>query len=243
MALTMAIGCFLGLVAGTAARYAVFSFAVPRGTPRRTACPTCGTPVLPPRPWTLFALPPHGRCPGCRTPVGAPAMLPELLGAAWGVVTVLSTTSGWDRAALGWAGLCGLVLVLVDGKVRRLPDPVTAAAAAGVVALITAAAIDRADWGAWARAGVAACVLGLGFLTLALVARFGIGDAKAIPAYAFLLGWYGWRPVVLGVIGGFMLAGAWAAVLLLSRRRHRSDLMAFGPFLVSGALAAAAFAA
>ena len=50
-------------------------------------------------------------------------------------------SSGWELAALAWLALLAVPLALVDVAVRRLPDPLTAAAFAGTLALLAVAAL------------------------------------------------------------------------------------------------------
>ena len=52
------------------------------------------------------------------------------------------------------------------------------------------------------------------------------------------LGWLGWGTVVTGTVACFMIAGLFAAVLLVLRRAKLGDQLAFGPFILLGALAA-----
>ncbi|MER5863887.1 prepilin peptidase [Kitasatospora sp. NPDC002040] len=139
--------------------------------------------------------------------------------------------AGWP--VLVWTALLGLVLGLVDASVHRLPDVLTATLAAGTAVLLLAT--ERQSL---LRCLLAAAALGLGFAVLALLAPIGLGDAKLAPSLGALLALSGWGTVLAGLVYAFLLAGLWAAALLLTRRAGRGDALAFGPFLLLGTLAA-----
>lgn len=60
----------------------------------------------------------------------------------------------------------------------------------------------------------------------------GGGDIKMAAALGC---WLGWQGVMLTLFMAFLLGGLWAVWLLVIRRRHLQDSMAFGPFLAAGA--------
>ena len=55
----------------------------------------------------------------------------------------------------------------------------------------------------------------------------GVGDVKLAGLIGLMVGW---PNVLVAVVGGIIVGGLVAAVLLLSRLRKRKDQMAFGPF-------------
>ncbi|KQV24293.1 hypothetical protein ASE03_03145 [Kitasatospora sp. Root187] len=132
-----------------------------------------------------------------------------------------------------WVALLGLVLGLVDASVHRLPDVLT-----GALALGTAVLLVLTERQSLLRCLLAAAALGLGFALLALLAPIGLGDAKLAPSLGALLAVTGWGTVLAGLMYAFLLAGLWAVALLLTRRAGRQDALAFGPFLLLGALVA-----
>lgn len=81
----------------------------------------------------------------------------------------------------------------------------------------------------------AAIVGGLIFLLLAIITRGGIGggDIKLIAALGLWLGPYGLLTVATI---GFMLGGVAALLLLVSGRKKRTDVFAYGPFFTLTAL-------
>jgi prepilin signal peptidase PulO-like enzyme (type II secretory pathway) len=75
-----------------------------------------------------------------------------------------------------------------------------------------------------------------GFLLLALFTGMGLGDVKLAPAIGALLGWNKWTYVWWGIAVGFFLGAVYATVLLAAGRDRRAQV-AFGSFMIIGALA------
>lgn len=139
--------------------------------------------------------------------------------------------------------LVGLVLAAVDADVHRLPNALTVPLVPAVALLLTGASIATGDWGALARAAIAAVLVGGGSVLLAFVLygrSIGMGDAKLLVSIAPTLAWQGWMHLVAGIWLGFVLGGIVALALLLARRATRSTQLAFGPYLVAGAVLALA---
>ena len=190
-----------------------------------------------------------------RVPAGGPWWVP---GAARGVpagarrvgvVTALAAlVLGAVGAAIGpepelaaylWLGAVGLTLAVIDLDCLRLPDRLTLPSYPVGLALLAAASTD--DWGALGRAVLAAVVVGGAALLLALVAHgggLGLGDVKLLGLLGLFLGWLGWGKVVLGVAAGVAIGALAAVVLLVLRRAGLKDHMAFGQWLIAGALVA-----
>lgn len=134
-----------------------------------------------------------------------------------------------------------LTLVVVDADVRRLPNVLTLPAVPVTLVLLTLAAAESARWGDLRRAILALVLVGGAVVLLALLlgARgIGMGDAKLMLSLAPLLAWHGWATLFVGVYLGFLLGGVAALALLLLRRIERRGHLAFGPYLLVGALAA-----
>jgi leader peptidase (prepilin peptidase)/N-methyltransferase len=228
-ALSVAVACAAGALTGSAARSAVFTLAVPQGQPTRRACPSCSADLAAAhRPMS-----PLGRCPACRSRIPPGALVPELLAAAAFTAIAAGGAVGWFAAAQYWLAACGVVLILVDLAVRRLPDILTLPACAGTLLLLLGASMSE-ETGSLSRALAAAGAVGALFLILAL-AGMGMGDVKLAPAIAALLGWRSWQAVMLGTVTGFLLGGL-CAMLLLAAGRGRREQIAYGPFMILGAI-------
>lgn len=150
---------------------------------------------------------------------------------------------GLVLAAACWLAVCAVPLVFTDLAVSRLPDPLTAAAYAGVVILLLAAAFTApetdahgASWGALARAVLGGLALAGCYLLLMIISPSGmsLGDVKLAASLGTLLAWFGWRVLIAGGAAGFLLGGLGGVVLLASRRADRKQLIPFGPFMIAG---------
>jgi prepilin signal peptidase PulO-like enzyme (type II secretory pathway) len=140
---------------------------------------------------------------------------------------------------MGWTGLAELLIfaacmapvVYTDARERRIPDLWLLLAGSGLLALRLARGTL-----AWAQPlGALAAALLLQGVRLAFGRRLGLGDVKLAALIGFLLGFPG---CLLAV---FLGASAGTGFVLLRRAvagvpHGRS--VAFGPFLVSGAVAA-----
>lgn len=142
-----------------------------------------------------------------------------------------------ELAAYLWLAAVGVTLAVIDIECLRLPDRLTLPSLpVGVVLLAI-----PGDWSALGRAGLGAVAAGGGALLLALVAPsggLGLGDVKLLAVLGLFLGWLGWGVLVLGVAFGFTLGALVAVGMLASRRAGLRDHLAFGPWLIAGALVA-----
>lgn len=188
-----------------------------------------------------------------RVPAGDP-----ILGKRWwgggdagpariGIVTGLAAVAlGAVGAAIGadaalaaylWLAAAGVTLAVIDLDTLRLPDRLTLPSlVAGLVLLAI-----PGDWSALGRAVLGAVAAGGAALLLALVAPsggLGLGDVKLLAVLGLFLGWLGWGVLVLGVAFGFVLGALVAVGMLASRRAGLRDHLAFGPWLIAGALVA-----
>jgi leader peptidase (prepilin peptidase)/N-methyltransferase len=135
----------------------------------------------------------------------------------------------------------GALLAAVDIAVRRLPTLVIAVAAAMVFAILAAEAAMTADGRRLVIAAAAGAALGGGYLLLALLvgSGMGLGDVRLAALLGTALGTLGWDAVLLGAVLPYLLAAPAALIRLVRRDGNR---LAFGPYLVAGALAALLFA-
>ena len=232
----------VGGTAGPFLRAVILHYSTAAGDPPRQNCPACDRLILAAGWPARLHLPPNGRCPSCRTRIGPPPLVVEMLTAAVLAVVAAKTTSGWVLAALGWRAIVAVPLAFIDVAVHRLPDTLTAPAYAGTLALLAAAALATHHSGQLGRAVLAGAGLAFLYLIMFLAspASIGVGDVKLAASVGTALGWLGWGTVVTGTVACFFAAGLFAAGLLVLRRAKSGDQMAFGPFILLGALAAIA---
>ena len=179
--------------------------------------------------------------PGAR--IWPEALVPGVVTAVLLAALAARVPGGLVLAAACWLTACAVPLAFVDLAVSRLPDPLTAAAWAGTtLLLLLAAAVDapHSSWSALLRAVLGGVALAAFYLLLVIIspAGMGLGDVKLAAGLGTLLAWFGWRVLLAGGAAGFLLGGLGAAAVLAVRRGDRKQLMAFGPFMIAGAVLA-----
>lgn len=203
-----------------------------------SACPDCGHPVrpadnVPVVAWLLL----RGRCRDCSMPISVRYPMIELATAG------LFATTGWWFGWSPYAGAAlvamatGVALFMIDLDHHRLPFSITLVAGGGVVLALGVDAVVNGSapvLTAMVSAGLWTAVYG--GIWLATAGRgMGLGDVALAPLLGLLLGWLGWGPSVVGLMGGFVIGALVGVVLLASRRAARRSRVAHGPFLLAGA--------
>lgn len=140
-------------------------------------------------------------------------------------------------AAYGYFAALSVVLAVIDARTHRLPDRhvLPGYAVAGV--LLTASALLLGEPARLLPTLGGAAALFAFYLMLRLLRPGGMGggDVKLAGVAGAYLGFLGWESVLVGALAAFLLGGAYALVLLLTRRAGRTTSIAFGPFLLAGA--------
>ncbi|MFI0742424.1 prepilin peptidase [Streptomyces sp. NPDC021100] len=218
-----------GAVAGLLVPHARYRLSVEPGEPWQSTGP-CGHPVT-----GWLGLPRCGECgegygQGALWPVAVTAVAAAALAAAVGPRPELAV---WLLAAP-----VGVLLAEVDRSVRRLPDVLTLPLALALVALLGAAAWTPGAGGSWTGALLGGLALGGGYFVLLLVrpSGMGFGDVKLALGLGCALGWYGWPVVYLGALASLALGSLHGLALLAARRADRRSMIAFGPWMLTGAL-------
>lgn len=87
---------------------------------------------------------------------------------------------------------------------------------------------------------MAAVLLAGAYFVLAVISAggVGIGDVKFAAVAGMVCGWHSWNALIIGTGATLLLAAAVGVALLAVRRAHRGSALAFGPFMVAGALLA-----
>lgn len=171
----------------------------------------------------------------------------------WGTHIPLAALGGAGTAILAdtWAELVtfaalavgAAVLVAVDLSVHRLPDRIVGPLYPVLFAGLTVAAAVDGDWSRLGRAVLAGLVLLLSYFVLAFLSPsgLGLGDVKLSGLVGGFLGWLGWAHVLTGTLAAFIIGGVVAGVLLVLGRADRHSDIAFGPWMVAGAVAGVAW--
>lgn len=225
-----ATGAVTGLLTGAALRGPVFRLSVPSDEPERAACPHCAAPA---DRWFL------GWCTHCRGPLGIPAVL-ELASAAV-LALVLGRIGGQpDALALGFISALGVALAAIDIAVQRLPDRLVLPAYPVLILLLAVPALMQHSPGALVRSLLGGVTLTAAYLALALLRPGGMGggDVKLAGLAGLAMGWLGWHTVLVGTLLAFALSAIASLALLATRQITLRSHIAFGPFLLGGALLA-----
>lgn len=126
----------------------------------------------------------------------------------------------------------------VDGVAHLLPNRILGATTAWLVVCgIVAVALDPTR--VHAALTAALCALAAGGISLLLAlfrSGLGLGDVKLCVVIGLWLGWHSPWMLTFGLCMGVFLGGIAALVLLVTRRASRKDPMAYGPYLIAGAL-------
>jgi leader peptidase (prepilin peptidase)/N-methyltransferase len=232
--LLIALLAAAGLAAGPVLRAVIIGLSAPPGEPWRRACPDCGAPAG----WRAAVRLAAGRCAGCRARLGpglwsveaAAATLPGLLAAV--------VHPGLVLAAVCLLAVCVIPLAFIDLAVRRLPDVLTGPAYGVTALFLLLAAVAGGDWSRLGRALLGGAAFAGFCLLLFLISPQGIGpgDGKLAASLGTALAWFGWAAVFGGALAGFLLAALYSTGLLVSGRAARKQQIAFGPFMITGAL-------
>jgi leader peptidase (prepilin peptidase)/N-methyltransferase len=139
-----------------------------------------------------------------------------------------------------YLGGIAVVLALIDAGVHRLPNAIVLTSYLVGALLLVPPLIGRGEGGASVRALLGMAALSTVYLVLALVSggSLGYGDVKLAGLLGLYLGFLGWPTVWLGTLAGFLLAGLAAGALLAVGRASRDSAIAFGPYMLAGALLA-----
>lgn len=138
------------------------------------------------------------------------------------------------------AALCVIAcrLVVVDIRSHRLPDRIVLPTLALLLALVLLEAVVTGQSAALVRAGLGMLLLGGFYAVLRLVSRDGMGggDVKLAAVVGVVLGWHGWQALAVGAASAFLLAALFATALMAMGRADGSTRIAFGPWMIVGAL-------
>lgn len=230
-----------GLAAGTIAGVLIARIPQRRGLRPPLRCPRCGVQLraaemIPLIGWLRL----RGRCRSCQQPFGAWYPAAELITAALFTALWLRFGPSPLLPALAYLTVVSVALCFIDAVHYRLPDALTLPSyPIGLILLGIGAAATPG--GARHLIG---CLIGMAAAWLFFVlqafiypAGIGWGDVKLSGVLGLYLGWFGFRALILGLLGGYLLAAVAGIGLLLARRATRKSRLAFGPYLLVSTMA------
>jgi leader peptidase (prepilin peptidase)/N-methyltransferase len=234
-----AAAALLGLLIGSFLNVVVHR--VPRGdsvADGRSACPACAAQIrprdnIPVVSWMLL----RGRCRDCAAPISARYPLVEAGTAALFGAVGLRVGASWVLPVLLLLAAAGIALALIDLEFGRLPFGITVPLLGAVALLLVPAGLaDGWSPSATALLSAAAWVAVYGGIWLATTGRgMGFGDVVLAPSLGLALGWLGWGPSLVGLLGGFGLGALIGIALIASGKVARRAQVPFGPYMLGGA--------
>jgi leader peptidase (prepilin peptidase)/N-methyltransferase len=252
-AMVAMLGAFFGAAVGSFLNVVIYR--VPSGlsvVSPPSACPHCGAAVrwyhnVPVVSWLVL----RARCRDCAASISARYPLIELATALAfaGIAAVfapslLASSSPTEfgavfgvLVALLYFAAVSIVLTAIDIDTHRLPNLIVVPAYPVVAIALTVAAVASGDLASLARAAAGAALLFALYFALALISPrgMGMGDVKLAGVVGLMLGWFGWAPLAVGALAGFLLGGVFGIILIVLRRASRSSGIPFGPWMLAGA--------
>jgi len=132
----------------------------------------------------------------------------------------------------------GCRLVVIDIRTHRLPDRIVLPTLGVLVILVAVDAAVAAESGATVRALLGMLILGGFYAMLRVLSRQGIGggDVKLAAVIGLTLAWHGWQALAVGAASAFVVGALYAMGLMVLRRADGATRIAFGPWMILGAL-------
>lgn len=207
-------------------------------------CPDCGHRIrnrhnIPVLGWLLL----RGRCADCGGRISVRYPLIELLTAVLFVAVTLRVTDLQLSAALPAAlyfTAMGISLAVIDLDVQRLPNAIVYPSYPVLALLLALAAFAQQDAASLLRAGVGATVLFGGYFALAHLypTGMGFGDVKLAGIVGGVLAFVSYPVLVVGAFAAFAMGSLVGIGKVVVHRGAADGSLAFGPFMIIGALLA-----
>jgi leader peptidase (prepilin peptidase)/N-methyltransferase len=181
-----------------------------------------------------------GTCRYCGEDFGGWHPAVEILTAVTFALLGLGLGASPALPAFCFLALVSVPLAFIDVAHQRLPDLLTLPAyPVAIVALAAAAPFVPHGPGHLLHSVIGLAVALAFYLILALIypAGIGWGDVKLSGLLGLYLGWIGLSALVIGLAAGFVLAAVAGLTLIAAGKATRRTQIAFGPFMVAGALA------
>jgi len=169
-------------------------------------------------------------------------LIPVTTAVVFGAMAI-SLPTPWVLPAYLVFAAAMVALTATDLDTQLIPNRILGPATViGVSLLVIGGLIAGEPWAILRAAGGGVAYFAVMFV-LALLARggLGFGDVKLAFLIGVFAGYLGWGHVIVAGIGGFLIGGLVAIVLLVTRVSGRKDAIPFGPFMTLAAIIAVAF--
>ncbi|MBT2532071.1 prepilin peptidase [Arthrobacter sp. ISL-48] len=133
----------------------------------------------------------------------------------------------------------GVQLARIDISFHLLPNRLVLFLLLGGFTLLLATVIVGPQWPNVLRAVAAGATLFVIYLILAIISPGGIGmgDVKLAAPVGLYLGYLGWNQLLYGGLLGFILGGIASSLMLRWHRKERPVEVAYGPSMLTAAVA------
>ena len=174
-----------------------------------------------------------------RSPGWRPAtrwLLPAALGVGWAATWSMVGWTGVLPAHLVWVTVTS-ALVVTDLEHKLIPNRILYPGTAVTAVLLTVGSlVDQLPGRMGAAAlGAVTCLVAMGVLSAVGKGALGMGDVKLSVLLGLVCGFRGVVVAAQAILYGFLVGGAIAVLLLVTRRGHRQTQIPFAPALVAGA--------
>lgn len=131
----------------------------------------------------------------------------------------------------------GILLAVIDIRTHRLPDRIVLPTLISLLVLIGLDSVGG-EGASSLRALIGMLLLGGFYAALRWISRSGMGggDMKLAAVIGLVLAWHGWQALAVGAASAFVLGALHAVALMLLRRADASTRIAFGPWMIAGAV-------
>jgi leader peptidase (prepilin peptidase)/N-methyltransferase len=132
----------------------------------------------------------------------------------------------------------GAWLTVIDVRTHRLPNRIVLPTLACLLVLAVVDALVTGRSASLVRALFAMVILSGFYAVLRAISPAGMGggDVKLAAVIGLVLGWQGWQELLVGAASAFVLGALHALVLLALRMADRTTRIAFGPWMIAGAV-------
>ena len=205
-------------------------------------CPACGHRIrnrhnVPLLGWLML----RGRCADCQARISARYPLVELSTATVFIALAVKVAEENRLAVLPavlYFAAMGISLSLIDLDVGRLPNAIVYPSYVVLAVLLAIAAFTQSDPAALLRAAVGAVALFLLYFACAFLypAGMGFGDVKLAGIIGGVLGFVSYPVLLVGAYAAFLLGSIVGIVKIVRGRASGRSALAFGPFMIAGAL-------
>lgn len=133
-----------------------------------------------------------------------------------------------------------VILTITDLQTSLIPNRILGPATVIGIGLLLVGGVATGETSALIRMGIGAVGYFGAMFGLAMVARgsLGLGDVKMSFIIGGFSGYLSLGSVVVAGAGAFVIGGIVAAILVITRRSSRKDMIPFGPFMTVAGVAA-----